>query len=151
MRNTVYGAVTRQWFCISSLAVASYDTVIACNLLDASNSNNLRFRQFSMQNIVHEQNWKQQKISLVWYILCKIVINVLFQKLQSPILDGFTLHNRESASKRVSFCGRWALDVTMDRIFFLKEQYHFQSIEIILGPSDAWSMRRSTQRPSVLY
>ena len=30
-------------------------------------------------------------------------------------------------------------------------QFYFQSIKIILGPSDAWSMRRTTQRPSVLY
>ena len=29
--------------------------------------------------------------------------------------------------------------------------FYFQSIKIILGPSDAWSMRRSTQRPSILY
>ena len=26
--------------------------------------------------------------------------------------------------------------------------FYFQSIKIILGPSDTWSMRRSTQRPS---
>ena len=29
--------------------------------------------------------------------------------------------------------------------------FYFQSIKIILGPSNAWSMRRSTQQPSVLY
>ena len=29
--------------------------------------------------------------------------------------------------------------------------FYFQSIKIILGPSDAWLMRRSTQQPSVLY
>ena len=29
--------------------------------------------------------------------------------------------------------------------------FYFQSIKIILEPSDTWSMRRLTQRPSVLY
>ena len=29
--------------------------------------------------------------------------------------------------------------------------FHFQSIKIILGPSDAWLMRRLSQRPSVSY
>ena len=66
----------------------------------------------------------------VLYILCKTVINVLFQKLQSPILDGFTLHNRESASKRVSFCGRWALDVTMDKNYFLRNTINFICLPI---------------------
>ena len=30
-------------------------------------------------------------------------------------------------------------------------KFYFQSIKIILGPSDDWSMKRLTQRPSVLY
>ena len=34
---------------------------------------------------------------------------------------------------------------------FPKLLFYFQSIKIILGPSDAWSMRRLTQRPSVSY
>ena len=29
--------------------------------------------------------------------------------------------------------------------------FYFQSIKMILGPSAAWSMRQSTQQPSVLY
>ena len=33
----------------------------------------------------------------------------------------------------------------------LSPRQHFQSIKIILGPSDTWWMIRSTQRPSVLY
>ena len=32
-----------------------------------------------------------------------------------------------------------------------KPMFYFQSIKIILGPSDAWSMRRLTQWPSVSY
>ena len=30
-------------------------------------------------------------------------------------------------------------------------QFYFQSIKIKLGPSEDWSMRRLTQRPSILY
>ena len=33
----------------------------------------------------------------------------------------------------------------------IKPLFYFQSIKMILGPSDAWSMRRLTQQPSVLY
>ena len=32
-----------------------------------------------------------------------------------------------------------------------KPLFCFQSIKIILGPSDAWSMKRATQKPWVLY
>ena len=36
----------------------------------------------------------------------------------------------------------------MPKIQASNSLFYFQSIKIILGPSDAWSMRQSTQRPS---
>ena len=43
------------------------------------------------------------------------------------------------------------LQNSLQKSFQSNPLFHFQSIKITLGPSDAWLMRRLTQQPSVLY
>ena len=62
-------------------------------------------------------------------ILCKNPFNLFFYNFTKITIMSFECHKSEPATH----C------------------FIFQSIKIILGPSDAWSMRQSTQQPCVLY
>ena len=72
-----------------------------------------------------------------------------WSKMLSPYLPTLLLHTYPNIL--LSTATRLKIIRYKHLRWFSFYHYHFQSTKIILRPSDAWLMRRSTQRPSVLY